>query len=64
VDSEEARVELLDVRLDKATTLGLERAWSVTVGVVKRIAIDSILGKLAVGVPLGFKIVPQLRGGL
>lgn len=64
MDSEEACIELPHIRLDEAAALRFERAWSISIGMVEGVTIDSVTGEFAVGISLGLEIIPQLRRGL
>lgn len=58
MDTEETRVELPHVGLDKATSLCLEGARSVPIGMVEGITIDAVFREFDVRISLGFEIVP------
>lgn len=58
MDTEETCVELPHIGLDEATSLRLEGARSIPIGMVEGITIDSVFGELAIGVSLGLEIVP------
>lgn len=61
MDTKEVRVKLLHIGIEKATTFGLERAWSIAVGMIESVGVYSLFWKFAVGISPGLKKIPQFR---